>query len=272
MAAPRVSARGNLLLRAKEDEKLRVSLFITCFNDTLFPDTGKAVVGLLERLGHDVEFPEEQTCCGQMHFNTGYQLEALPLARRFLRVFGDADAIVAPSGSCAAMVRDFYPRLAQVAAEREGDTALAEEFAALTPRVFELSEFLVDKLGIEDVGAYFPHRVTYHPTCHSLRLLKVGDRPLRLLRAVRGIELVELPEALECCGFGGTFALKNADTSMAMLSDKVRHVLDTRAEVCTAGDNSCLMHIGGALSRQRTGVRTVHLAEILAATEEDARA
>jgi L-lactate dehydrogenase complex protein LldE len=251
---------------------VRVALFITCFNDTLFPDTGKAVVRLLERLGHDVDFPEEQTCCGQMHFNTGYQLEALALARRFVRVFGDADAIVAPSGSCVAMVRDFYPRLAEVAAEREGDTGLAHAVAALAPRVLELSEFLVDRLGVEDVGAYFPHRVTYHPTCHSLRLLKVGDRPLRLLRAVRGIDLVELPDARECCGFGGTFAVKNADTSMAMLSDKVRCVLDTRAEVCAAGDNSCLLHIGGALSRQRTGVRTIHLAEILAATEEDARA
>ena len=251
---------------------MRVALFITCVNDTLFPETGRAVVRLLERLGHEVEFPEEQTCCGQMHFNTGYQDEALPLARRFLRVFGDADAIVAPSGSCAAMVREAYPRLAQVAAEREGDMGLADAVREVAPRVYELSELLVDRLGLEDVGAYFPHRVTYHPTCHSLRLLKVGDRPLRLLRAVRGIDLVELPQARECCGFGGTFAVKNADTSMAMLSDKVRCVLDTRAEVCAAGDNSCLMHIGGALSRGRTGVRTLHLAEILAATEDDARA
>ena len=247
---------------------MRVALFITCFNDTLFPETGRAVVRLLERLGHQVEFPTEQTCCGQMHFNTGYQREAIPLARRFVRAFAGYEAVVTPSGSCGAMVRDYYGRLAELAAE-EGDTGLADEVAGVAPRVFELSEFLVDELGIEDVGAYFPHRVTYHPTCHSLRLLKVGDKPLRLLRAVRGIDLVELPEARECCGFGGTFAIKNADTSMAMLSDKVRHVLDTRAEVCTAGDNSCLMHIGGALSRQRTGVRPVHLAEILASTEEE---
>ena len=247
---------------------MRVALFITCFNDTLFPETGRAVVRLLERLGHQVEFPTEQTCCGQMHFNTGYQREAIPLARRFVRAFAGYEAVVTPSGSCASMVRDYYGRLAELAAE-EGDTGLADEVARVAPRVFELSEFLVDKLGIEDVGADFPHRVTYHPTCHSLRLLKVGDKPLRLLRAVRGIDLVELPEARECCGFGGTFAIKNADTSMAMLSDKVRHVLDTRAEVCTAGDNSCLMHIGGALSRQRTGVRPVHLAEILASTEEE---
>ena len=243
---------------------MRVSLFITCFNDTLFPNTGIATTRLLERLGCAVDFPEEQTCCGQMHFNTGYQREALPLIRRFVQVFGSSEVIVAPSASCVGMVREIYPR----AAEWFDDRQLAADVAALAPRVYELSEFLVHKLGLEDVGAYYPHRVTYHPTCHSLRFLHVGDAPLRLLRAVRGIDLVELPAASECCGFGGTFAIKNADTSLAMLSDKLRHVLDTGAEVCTAGDNSCLMHIGGALHRQRTGVRAVHLAEILASTEE----
>jgi L-lactate dehydrogenase complex protein LldE len=239
---------------------VRVALFITCFNDTLFPGTGRAVVELLERLGHRVDFPAEQTCCGQMHANSGYQAEALPLVRRFVRVFADAEAVVCPSGSCAAMVREQYPRLAALA----GDDPLAAEVAALAPRVFELSELLVDQLGVEDVGAVFPHRVTYHPTCHSARLLGVGDKPLRLLRAVRDLELVDLPDAAECCGFGGTFAVKNADTSNAMLADKLRGVLSTRAEVCVAADNSCLMHIGGALRRQRTGVRTMHLAEVLA--------
>lgn len=243
---------------------MRVSLFITCFNDTLFPNTGIATTRLLERLGCAVDFPEEQTCCGQMHFNTGYQREALPLIRRFVQVFGSSEVIVAPSASCVGMVREIYPR----AAEWFNDPQLAAEVEALAPRVYELSEFLVHRLGLEDVGAYYPHRVTYHPTCHSLRFLHVGDAPLRLLRAVRGIDLVELPDAEECCGFGGTFAIKNADTSLAMLSDKLRHVLDTGAEVCAAGDNSCLMHIGGALHRQRTGVRAVHLAEILASTEE----
>jgi len=242
---------------------LRIALFIACFNDTLFPETGKAVVRLLERLGHEVVFPEEQTCCGQMHANSGYGLEAVPLARRFVRVFGEYDAIVTPSGSCAAMVRDGYPRLAELAE----DDRLGGEVAAVGPRVHELSELLVDVLGVEDVGAYFPHRVTYHPTCHGLRLLKVGDRPLRLLRQVKGIDLVELPDAETCCGFGGTFAVKNADTSAAMLTDKMRAVLDTRAEICTALDNSCLLHIGGGLSRARAGTRTVHLAEILASTE-----
>jgi L-lactate dehydrogenase complex protein LldE len=160
-------------------------------------------------------------------------------------VFSGYEAVVSPSASCVAHVRAHMPSVP----------------------VLELTEFLVDRLGVVDVGASFPHRVTLHPTCHSLRLLEIGDRPRRLLENVRGLDLVDLPAAAECCGFGGTFAVKNADTSMAMLSDKLRHILDTRAEVCTAADTSCLMHIGGALRRQRTGVRTMHLAEILAATE-----
>lgn len=242
---------------------MRIALFITCFNDTLFPEVGQATVAILERLGHTVDFPEAQTCCGQMHYNTGYQHEAIPLIRHFVEVFGDAEVVVAPSASCVGMVRDMYPRAAQLA----GDVQLAAQVKAIIPRVYELAEFLVKQLGVTDVGAYYPHRVTYHPTCHSLRVLHVGDAPLQLLRAVRGIDLVELPNATECCGFGGTFAVKNADTSMAMLGDKLRAVLDTQAEVCTAADTSCLMHIGGALHRQRAGVHTCHIAEILASTE-----
>jgi L-lactate dehydrogenase complex protein LldE len=241
---------------------MRISLFITCFNDTLFPQTGRAMVQLLERLGYAVDFTMAQNCCGQMHYNTGYQLEAIPLVRHFVDVFEDAEVVVAPSASCVGMVRDMYPRAAALAKDEQ----LKARVEALIPRVFELTEFLVYHLKVEDVGAYYPHRVTYHPTCHSLRVLHVGDAPLRLLRAVRGIDLVELPGAEQCCGFGGTFAVKNADTSMAMLGDKVRCVLDTKAEVCSAADNSCLMHIGGALSRLRTGVRPVHIAEILAST------
>ncbi|MFF7973954.1 heterodisulfide reductase-related iron-sulfur binding cluster [Streptomyces sp. NPDC007905] len=243
---------------------MRIALFVTCLTDTLYPETGQAVVRLLERLGCAVEFPAGQTCCGQMHFNTGYQRECVPLVRRFAETFTGYDAVVTPSGSCAAMVREYHGRVAEVG----GDTGLAAAVRD-TPAVHELSEFIVDVLGVTDVGAYFPHRVTFHPTCHSQRMLGVGDRPLRLLRAVRGIDLVELPAAEQCCGFGGTFALKNHDTSVAMCADKVRHVLSTGAEVLCAGDNSCLMHIGGVLSRLRTGVRTLHLAEILAATEED---
>ena len=238
----------------------RASLFITCLNDTLFPQTGRAVVRLLERLGVAVDFPSEQTCCGQMHFNTGYPREAIPLVRRFVRAFADAEVIVSPSASCVGMVRDAYPELAR----RSGDDSLVAAVDGLLPRVLELTELLVDRLGLHDVGAHFPHRVTYHPTCHSLRALALGERPLTLLRAVGGIDLVPLPDGDQCCGFGGTFAVKNADTSVAMLSDKMRAVLDTGAEVIAAADNSCLMQIGGGLARQRAGVRAMHVAEILA--------
>ena len=239
---------------------MRIALFVTCLADTLFPEAGRATVRLLERLGHQVEFPAAQTCCGQMHVNTGYLRDALPLVRRYVEVFAGCEAIVVPSGSCTGSIRHQHAMVAR----RYGDEALARRAEAVAGRTYELSELLVDVLGVEDVGAYYPHRVTYHPTCHSLRLLRVGDRPLRLLRHVAGIDLVELPDADTCCGFGGTFAVKNADTSTAMLADKMRSVLDTQAEVCTAGDSSCLMHIGGGLSRLRAGTRTVHLAEILA--------
>jgi L-lactate dehydrogenase complex protein LldE len=243
---------------------MRVSLFITCFNDTLYPEVGISMVRLLERLGIEVDFPEGQTCCGQMHYNTGYQREAIPLARHFARTFADAEIIVAPSASCVGMVRELYPRVAALAA----DPPLMRAIEAIIARTYELCEFLINVLGTPDVGAYYPHRVTYHPTCHSLRVLHLGDAPQQLLRAVKGIDVVELPDARECCGFGGTFAVKNADTSIAMLGDKLRTVLDTGAEVVTSADTSCLMHIGGALSRMRSGVRTAHLAEILACTEE----
>lgn len=215
---------------------------------------------LLERLGHEVEFPEAQTCCGQLHFNTGYQDEAVTLARRFVRVFSDAEIVVAPSASCVAMVREFYPYLA----EQADDAALAREVDAIAPRVLELTELLVKRLGVEDVGASFPYRVTYHPTCHSLRVLRLGEAPLRLLRAVRGLDLVELPRADECCGFGGTFSIKNEATSNAILDDKVQAVLESKVEFVTAVDTSCLAQIGGALSRRRIDVQTRHIAEILA--------
>lgn len=242
---------------------MRVALMLTCINDAMFPETGRACVRLLRRLGVEVEFPVGQTCCGQPMVNTGYLDEAVPAVRSFVEAFAGYDAIVAPSGSCVGSVRHQH---AMVAA-RTGDTALIRAVEVTAPRTYELSEFLVDVLGREDVGAYFPHSVTYHPTCHSLRMLGVGDRPLRLLRAVRGLRLIELPGAQECCGFGGTFAVKNSDVSVSMGSDKVRHAADTGAEVLCASDNSCLMHMGGLISRQRGGQRTMHLAEILAADE-----
>jgi L-lactate dehydrogenase complex protein LldE len=243
---------------------LRIALFVTCLADTLFPDVGKATVRLLERLGHEVEFPQAQTCCGQMHVNTGYLRDALPLVRRYAEVFTGYEAIVVPSGSCTGSVHHQHAMVAR----RHGDSRLARQAQEVAARTYELSQFLTDVLGRDDVGAYYPHRVTYHPTCHSLRMLRAGDRPLRLLRNVEGLDLVELPDAEVCCGFGGTFAVKNADVSTAMLADKMRAVLTTGAEVCTAGDSSCLMHIGGGLSRLNAGTRTVHLAEILASTRD----
>jgi L-lactate dehydrogenase complex protein LldE len=241
---------------------MRVALMVTCINDALYPETGKAVVRLLRRLGVEVGFPQAQTCCGQPMVNTGYLDEAVPVLRAFVSAFEGYDAVVVPSGSCAGSARHQH----SIVARRSGDPGLARAVERISPTVHELSEFLVDVLGVEDVGAYFPHTVTYHPTCHSLRMLGVGDRPTRLLHNVRGLRLVDLPNATECCGFGGTFAVKNADTSVAMGADKARHVRETGAEVVVAGDNSCLTHIGGVLSRERSGVRVMHLAEVLAAT------
>ena len=243
-----------------------ISLFITCYNDTLFPDTGKAVVTVLERLGHQVEFREAQTCCGQMHYNTGYAADALPLMRHFVRVFAGEDPICVPSSSCVAMIRDHYPKMAAGTSD-SGDAGLQAEVQALLPRVFEFSELLVDKLGVTDVGAYFPHAVTLHTPCHALRSLGVRDQPIALLRAVRGLRFIDLPRYDECCGFGGTFAVKNADVSVAMLNDKIGCIRETKADVCAATDNSCLMHIGGGLRRQNAGVRCVHIAEVLAAED-----
>jgi L-lactate dehydrogenase complex protein LldE len=244
----------------------RVALFVTCLADTLFPDVARATVAVLERLGVQVAFPAGQTCCGQAHINTGYQRDALALVRHHVEVFEPYGAVVAPSGSCVGAVRHQHAMVAESA----GDHDLAARARAVASRTYDLTEFLVDVAGVTDVGATYPHTVTYHPTCHSLRLLGVGDKPLALLRAVRGLRLVELPAAEECCGFGGTFAVKNADTSTAMLADKMSAVLATGAEVCASSDSSCLMHIGGGLSRLRAGVRAVHLAEILASTEAPA--
>ena len=230
---------------------MRVALFVTCLVDTLVPQVGRATVQLLERLGVEVVFPREQTCCGQLHRNAGYVTEAATLARRYGRVFDGFDAVVTPSGSCAGHVRSHVPELAP-----ESATA-----AAVT---YELSQLLVERLGVVDVGSGWTGTLTYHPTCHSLRVLGVGDAPEQLLRAVPGVELRPLTGATECCGFGGTFAVKNAATSTAMLEEKMRRVLDTGADAVCACDSSCLLHIGGGLERRGAAVRVAHLAEVLA--------
>jgi len=242
-----------------------VALFATCINDTMFPGTGVATTKLLTRLGCTVEFPMAQTCCGQMFTNTGYADEGIGSVRTFVEAFAGYDFVVGPSGSCVGSVREQHEMLA----ERSGDQGLVREVHDLVPKVYDLSEFVVDVLGLEDVGAYFPHRVTYHSTCHSLRVTKVGDRPERLLTAVKSLTYLPLGNATECCGFGGTFSLKNADVSISMATDKARHVRETGAEVLVAGDNSCLLNVGGVLNRQRSGIRIMHLAEVLASTEEE---
>jgi L-lactate dehydrogenase complex protein LldE len=247
---------------------MRIALFVTCLVDGLFPDVAKATISLLNRLGHEVEVPLSQSCCGQLHINTGYPDLALPLVANHVDAFADYDAVVAPSASCVGSIRHQHAAVAR----RYGAAALVADAEASGAKTYELSEFLVDVLGVTDVGAYFPHRVTYHPTCHSLRMLRVGDKPVQLLRNVRGIDLVELPDADSCCGFGGTFAVKNPEVSTAILADKLAAIRSSRAEVCSAADSSCLMHIGGGLSRLQTGVRTLHLAEILASTDSAASA
>lgn len=245
----------------------RVALFATCANDVMFPQTPKAVVTLLERLGCTVVFPERQTCCAQPFVNSGYFEESVPIVRNFVEAFGEYDYIVGPSGSCVGAVRHQHEMLAT----RAGDAGLARDAATVAEHTYDISEFLVDVLGTVDVGAYFPHKVTFHPTCHSVRIARVGDKPMRLLEAVKGITILPLADADRCCGFGGTFALKNADVSTAMAGDKARHVLDTGAEYLVAGDNLCLLNISGVTGRQQGGITPIHLAEILASTEGERR-
>src|SRR6516162_7225683 len=234
-----------------------VALFVPCYVDQLYPQVGQAVVTLFERLGVPLVYPEEQTCCGQPAFNSGYWEEARPVVRHFVRTFARYSWIVAPSGSCASMCRAFF-----------GQVDPDPQTSAVGARVYELSEFLVNVLGITDTGARFPHRITYHDSCHARRELHALDPPRRLLRSVRDAMFVELPRGEECCGFGGTFSVKLAGTSLAMGRDKATSIADTGAEVVVSGDASCLLHLGGILRRDPAlrHVRTMHLAEILIPT------
>lgn len=245
---------------------MRVALFSTCLGDGLFPDAHKATALILSRLGYEVVFPEEQTCCGQMHINTGYQKEILPMIRNYADAFADPsiDYVVSASGSCVGAVREHHERIAK----RYGTPADVDGAQKTAGKTYDLPEFLIDVAQTTDLGAFFPHRVTYHSSCHGLRFLQLGRRPIDLLKNVDGIDLVELPYSEECCGFGGTFALKMPEVSQSMVGDKVRHIKETEAEYVTAGDSSCLMNIAGTLHRQRTGIRAVHMAEILASTRE----
>ncbi len=235
---------------------MRVALFIPCFVDQLFPLVGVRLVQLLEKLGVQVDYPPGQTCCGQPAFNAGYQSEAKKLAERFVGLFRDADVVVTPSGSCAAMVKVYFPELLH-------GTPMAADAEHVAARTWEAAAFLVDKLAIADVGARFPHRVTYHDGCHGLRELGIRSAPRTLLSHVRGLELVEMAERDTCCGFGGTFAAKFANISTAMTEIKCASIAETAAEYVVSADASCLMQMQGYLSRQRSPIRGIHLLEVL---------
>jgi len=238
--------------------KIRAALFVTCLGDQFFPQVGESVVKILRRLDVDVTFNPSQTCCGQPAFNTGYRNEARVVAKKVLGLFDDADYVVCPSGSCTSMVRVFYPELFA------NDPELLKQCRQLSERFFEFSEFLVNILKVEDVGASFPHRITYHDSCHLLRELGVEQQPRKLLSNVRGIEFVEMEGYKACCGFGGTFAVKFPEVSAAMGQDKLAFAAATKAEYLVANDSGCLMHLAGMIHRQELPLKTLHLAEVLA--------
>ena len=250
---------------------MRIALFATCIVDAMYPRVALATVRVLERLGHEVVFPPGQGCCSQMHVNSGYFADALPVVRNHVEAFSaaDYDVAVAPSGSCVASLGHQQPMVARAG----GDEALARGAEAVAANTYELSQLLTDVLGVTDaaaqLGSWFPHRVTYHPSCHGMRLLRLGDRQKDLVASVGGLDFVELPDAEECCGFGGTFSFKNSDVSAAMAEEKIGNIVSTGAELCTGGDASCLMHLGGAMNRRDSGPATVHFAEILASTREN---
>ncbi len=238
-----------------------VTLFIPCFVDQLVPQVALDMAAVLERLGFELDYPQEQTCCGQPAFNAGFWNDALPVAERFVRVFRHAEMVVCPSGSCTAMVRCFYPELLKGSGLRNAAMALGR-------RVYEFTEFLVDVAHITDVGASFPHSVTYHDSCHLLRELHIKDQPRKLLQNVKGLELVDLPYSEECCGFGGAFSFKFPAVSGAMGEVKAANIESTRAEYVTACDSSCLMHIDGVLRRKWSYAKTIHIASVLASQEK----
>jgi L-lactate dehydrogenase complex protein LldE len=236
---------------------MRVSLFITCLADALYPQVGESVVRLLNRYGCEVDFPELQTCCGQPAFNSGYQDEARVVARSMIRAFEHSDYVVSPSGSCTGMIHHFYPYLF------EGEPDWKEKAEKLVEKTYEFSQFLVKVLGVNAVEAIFHEKVTYHPSCHAMRLLGVKEEPHELLKHVKGVDFVELPFKEDCCGFGGTFAVKMADMSEAMVCEKAKQVMETGAHVLVGTDMGCLMNIQGRLNKEGSPIRVMHLAELL---------
>jgi L-lactate dehydrogenase complex protein LldE len=235
---------------------MRVSLFIPCLTDQFFPKVGINLYKILKKVGAEVDYPEDQTCCGQLPFNSGYHEEAIELAQRFLQVFRGAEYIVAPSGSCTSMVKIFYAEILE-------DSGLQEILHQVASKTYEFSDFLVNVLGVNDLGVHFPHRITYHDACHLLRELKVKDAPRDLIRHVRGVEFVEMEESENCCGFGGTFSVKYPEISTTMAEDKASAIAQSGAEYVVANDSSCLMQIAGYLSRKGIPAKPLHLADLL---------
>jgi L-lactate dehydrogenase complex protein LldE len=235
---------------------MRVSLFIPCITDQFYPEVGIATAQLLQKFGAQVIYPGDQTCCGQPAFNSGYHDDARKLAERFVRIFSDAEYIVAPSGSCVSMVKVFYEHLALT-------SGVQNELHELKSRIFEISEFLVKILNIEETGASFPHAVTYHDACHLLRELGISEAPRKLIRSVKNIQFYEMPESARCCGFGGTFSVKFPEISVVMGEDKIKSIQQSGAEYVIADDSSCLMHIDGLLRRQNIPLKTMHIAQLL---------
>ncbi|WCK54001.1 (Fe-S)-binding protein [Aneurinibacillus sp. Ricciae_BoGa-3] len=236
---------------------MKVSMFITCLSDAIYPKVGEAMAKILSRYGVKLDFPEVQTCCGQPAFNSGYWDEARASARTIIEAFEDSDFVVVPSGSCTGMVHHYYPTLFKE------DPVMLEKANRLIEKSYEFSQFLVNVLGVKDLGAKFPHKVTYHPSCHGTRLLGIKEEPRTLLANVQGLEFVELPFGEDCCGFGGTFAVKMPDISGAMVEEKVDHILETEAEVLVGMDMGCLMNISGRLHYEGKPVKVMHLAELL---------
>lgn len=236
---------------------MRVSIFITCLADQFYPEVGESVVRLLHQHGCEIDFPEAQTCCGQPAFNSGYQDEAKEVARNMIRAFEHSDYVVSPSGSCTGMVHHYYPYLFK------DDPVWADKAQQLVNKTYEFSQFLIHVLKVKDVGAAFPQKVTYHPSCHAMRLLGVKSEPEQLLQGVKELQYIDLPCKEDCCGFGGTFAVKMAEMSEAMVTEKARHVSDTGAEVLVGTDMGCLMNIGGRLRKEGKQIRVLHLAQLL---------
>ncbi len=247
------------MLRRQNQSKKKVSLFVTCLVDNFFPQVGESMVKVLRKLGVDVDFPVDQTCCGQPAFNSGFQHDAKALAKRFLSVFDDDNSyVVCPSGSCTTMVKIFYRELLK---EEPKELELADRLASQT---YEFSEFLTKVLHVEDVGASYQGKVTYHDSCHLLRELRIRDEPRKLIKSVKGIDFVEMNLHDACCGFGGTFSIKFPRVSISMLEEKINSIVESGADTVVSTDMGCLMHIGGAVSRRKIQVKVMHIAELLA--------